>query len=318
MKHQAIVIREREVAELQPLEVPDHAECGHLFGRTVVSLMSPGTELAYNYLGKTFPSSPGYSTIFRVESIGDEVSDFEVGDLVFAMGRHQSFQHSVATETLKIPTDLKPEIAVLARLMGVSMTTLMTTTARPGDQVLVTGAGPVGFLAAPLFRIAGYQVSVVEPDEKRRELVTECGFQTYASIPMEEVSRQIALVVECSGHEQSVLDGCSVVRRRGEVVLVGVPWRKRTDLSAYDLLHKVFHNYVVLRSGWEWEIPRQSTPLFPHSNFDSFRLALKWLAEGRIQSEGQLQIYKPERAQEAYQANLHHRNTGLFTIFDWR
>ena len=37
----------------------------------------------------------------------------------------------------------------------------------------------------------------------------------------------------------------------GEVVLIGVPWVKRTDLSAFDLLHAVFHRYVYLRSGWE-------------------------------------------------------------------
>lgn len=46
-----------------------------------------------------------------------------------------------------MPDGLASETAVIARLMSVSMTTLMTTKARPGDRVVITGAGPVGFAA---------------------------------------------------------------------------------------------------------------------------------------------------------------------------
>lgn len=53
-----------------------------------------------------------------------------------------------------MPDGLASETAVIARLMSVSMTTLMTTKARPGDRVVITGAGPVGFLAAHLSGLA--------------------------------------------------------------------------------------------------------------------------------------------------------------------
>jgi threonine dehydrogenase-like Zn-dependent dehydrogenase len=124
--------------------------------------------------------------------------------------------------------------------------------------------------------------------------------------------------VECSGHEQAVLDACRVVRKRGEVVLVGVPWRRHTDAFAYDVLSLVFHKYVVLRSGWEWELPHHSADFAPHSIHSGFDTALDWLASGRIDVDKDLIVRKePREAQTAYQDLLNKQAHGLFTVFDW-
>jgi threonine dehydrogenase-like Zn-dependent dehydrogenase len=205
-------------------------------------------------------------------------------------------------------------------LMGVSMTTLMTTAARPGDRVLIAGAGPVGFLAAQMFAVCGYDVLVVEPDAVRRSQIEQSGIRrVFAKTPVEDASiaGSVALVVECSGHEQAVLDACRVVRKRGEVVLVGVPWRRQTDAFAHELLSLVFHKYVVLRSGWEWELPRHAADFSPHSVHAGFDTALRWLADGRIRTDGLIAQAAPRDAQRAYQDSFHHRTKGLFTVFDW-
>ena len=39
--------------------------------------------------------------------------------------------------------------------------------------------------------------------------------------------------------------------------MVGVPWARRTDLTAHQVLDAIFHRYAVVRSGWEWEVPRR-------------------------------------------------------------
>src|SRR5207237_1254329 len=121
---------------------------------------------------------------------------------------------------------------VFARLMGVSMSTLTTTTARPPERVLVTGLGLVGHLAAKIFAACGYQVTACDPSPVRREQAERRGIaRVLAAVPVDDpaFARQVALVVECSGHEQAVLDGLKVVRKRGEVSLVGAPWKRRTD-----------------------------------------------------------------------------------------
>ena len=163
-------------------------------------------------------------------------------------------------------------------------------------------------------------VLVAEPDAKRRRYIVQSGIPNVLDrVPAEDtdIVGTLALVVECSGHEQAVLEACRMVRRRGEVVLVGVPWRRHTEIFAHELLSLVFHNYVVLRSGWEWELPRQATDFNPRSIHTGFDTALRWLADGRIRTEGLITQTDPRDAQQAYQDLLHRRAQGLFTVFDW-
>ncbi len=125
-------------------------------------------------------------------------------------------------------------------------------------------------------------------------------------------------MVECSGHEQAVIDACQCVRKRGEVVMVGVPWQRKTDNFAFEVLHPVFHNYVLLRSGWEWELPTVPAEFRVNSIMGNLEAAVRWLAEGRITVEGLIQTCSPRDAQQAYQATPPpHAPRTLLTVFDW-
>ncbi len=320
MKCSAVAIVAKEQAELVDVPAPEPLGANDLRGPTLGTLVSPGTELASSYLGSKFPSFPGYAAVFVAEEIGPKVEAVSPGDLCFCMGPHRSYQQEDADAIRVIPAGLKPDHAVLARLMGVSMTTLMSTAARPGDHVVVSGAGPVGFLASQLFAFSGYRVSVVEPDAVRRGYVEQAGIShVYAAMPGEDdpITGTVALVVECSGHEQAVLDACNVVRKRGEVVLVGVPWQRRTSIYAQELISRVFFKFVVLRSGWEWQLPLNSADFNPHSIQSNFEAALRWLADGRVAVDKLIAHADPQDAQSVYQDLLHRRRQGLFTVFDW-
>src|SRR5688500_17254442 len=114
-------------------------------GRTIATLVSAGTELAV-YTGTAFPVQPGYACVFEVDEVGTDVADVRVGDLAFCMGTHAQRQCIERADVLLLPDGMLPEHAVYARMMGVSMTTLVTTKARPPGPVLVTGLGLVGHL----------------------------------------------------------------------------------------------------------------------------------------------------------------------------
>jgi len=313
-----------EHAELaaEPLRAEPLGE-GELVGRTLVSLVSAGTELASyrGLLSGKYPRGSGYAAVFEVEEAGPGVSDVRPGDHVFGMGGHRLRQRVRRRECVPLPASLEPERAVFARMMGVTMSTLVTTMARPPDLVAVTGLGVVGLLGAQIFAGCGYRVLACDPAPARREAARRCGLSDVRErIPLEDqsVCGQLALVLECSGHEAAALDGCRAVRKRGEVVLVGVPWERRSDLPAFDLLHAVFHSYAVLRSGWEWELPRQRGEFRPGSIFENFRAAVDWLAAGRVRVEGLGEARSPRDCQAAYQDLLHDRCTKLSVLFDWR
>lgn len=319
--HYEVTFTGYEQAELLPIEVPGTTvEAGKIAGPTVASLISAGTELGYGYQGKSFPQIPGYASVFHVEAVGEGAEGFAVGDLALAMGSHRSYQAHPARESWRVPDGLSGADATFARLMGVSMSTLTTTTARPPEKVVVTGLGPVGHLAAQQFQACGYDVLGYDPDARRRELAIRGGIANVCSeLPLEDPAwkEKVALVVECSGHEQSTLDGCRLVRQRGEVVLIGVPWRKRTDLSAHELLHAVFHRYAVVRSGWEWEVPRENSAFRTGSIKANIGAALAWLNEGKIKIAGLYSTYAPGDCQQAYQALLKAEEKSLGIVFDW-
>lgn len=317
----AVTITAPEQAELREVAPPlEPLEPREIRGRTLATLISPGTELASAYQGNHFPRVPGYAAVFEVEEVGSEISDFHPGDLAFCMGPHQSFQRVFREQALHVPFGLPPEKAVFARMMGVSMSTLTTTTARPPQKVLVMGLGLVGHLAAKIFACCGYEVIACDPAESRRRIALQAGLHSVlAAIPPQDshLIGQVALVLECSGHEGAALDGCRAVQKRGEVVLIGTPWRQRTDLPAHRLVQAVFHHYAVLRSGWEWELPLQPTDFFTNSIFGNLEAALHWLAEGRIQVDGLSAVLPPREAQQAYQSLLHPQEDRLTVVFDW-
>jgi len=311
----------RQVALLDCPIDPSPLKSVEVTGRTLASVISPGTELNYRFDGPLeTPYYPGYAAVFEIEQMGSEVTDLKVGQRALAMGAHGSRQRQHRADIVPLPEGLSPADGAIARLMGVSWTTLTTTTARPADRVLILGLGIVGNLAAQLFQSAGYSVTAVDPAESRRAIAQRSGItDVRAACPVEDpaFAGTITLTIDCSGHEQAVLDACKVVRKGGEVVLLGVPWKKRTDVSAFDILHVVFHKYVVLRSGWEWSLPRMGRDFSPGSIFGNFASAMHWLATGRVKAQGLYKLARPSEAQAAYNDLLQQRSEHLSTVFDW-
>ena len=89
-----ILITAPRHAELVPVDGPsgplpeDAVE-----GRTLATVVSVGTELAYAYTAESgHPHRPGYAAVFEVEAIGAKVTDLAPGDRAFCMGPHRSFQ----------------------------------------------------------------------------------------------------------------------------------------------------------------------------------------------------------------------------------
>jgi threonine dehydrogenase-like Zn-dependent dehydrogenase len=320
---QQVVFTDHQQAEL--ISVPMDEQplgAGEVFARTLYSAISAGTETAVyqNQRGDGYPFYPGYAAVCEIGEAGAEVTGIKPGDLAYAMAPHKSHHRLPADSLFPLPQGLLPEEAVLVRLMGVTMSTLVTTTARPPDKVLVSGLGMVGLMGAQGFQACGYDVYAVDPDPNRREAASRLGLRhVFAEPPLDDptIAGQVSLVVECSGHEAAALAGCQIVRKRGEVVLVGVPWFRKTDLLAHELLHAIFHKYAVVRSGWEWEVPRTPQEFQEGSIQANIAAGLQWLADGRVGVSGLYQLLSPTQCQEAYQGLMQRSLPKPAVVFDW-
>lgn len=307
--------------ELRPFADPTPLAADQIEGPALASAVSPGTEIACAYSKQdpaAAPSGTGYAMVFRVEHAGS-TSGFAPGDLAFVMTGHASYVRCAAANAMRVPAGVAPTDAALARLAGVSWSTLTTTAARPPSRVAITGLGIVGNLAAQIFAASGYRVLACDPNEGRRALLAGRGIDLRERLPLDDQAwaGQLDLIIDCSGHEAAVLDACKAVRKGGEVALVGVPWVKRTDLAAFDILHAVFHRYIHLRSGWEWEVPREQTDFRIGSIRDNTTAAMQWFATGRLRSTDIARIADPRDCAEIYR-DLKQQTGGYLTaVFDW-
>ena len=133
-----------------------------------------------------------------------------------------------------------------------------------GDDVLVTGPGPVGLLAAQVARAAGGSVHVrgTPRDNRRLAAARELGFETSTT---EETPVDADVVIECSGSEAGMAHGLSAARRGARYVQIGLAG-KPVSLP-FDLV--CFHE-LTITSGFA------STPT-------SWAKALELVTEGRVE-----------------------------------
>jgi L-iditol 2-dehydrogenase len=135
---------------------------------------------------------------------------------------------------------------------------------RPGDDVLVTGPGPVGLLAAQVARAAGGDVHVrgTPGDDRRLGAARELGFETSTT---EDTPVAADVVIECSGSEAGIANGLAAARRGARYVQIGLAGKPVT--LPFDLI--CFHE-LTIRSGFA------STP-------SSWRAALDLVTERRVE-----------------------------------
>lgn len=274
---------------------------GEISGHTICSLISPGTELALIH-GDNSPHNNtlkalGYASVFQVEHIGAGVTNYSRGDIVLCEGPHASYQRISSARGVRVPTGLEARSALFARMMSVSASAMVTSRARPGHRVGIVGLGLVGQLAARVFVASGFEVLAAELDDNRRILAPSTVTVT-SELPEESCD----LVLDCSGREAGILAGARALRSGGELVLTGVPWTRTSDLPLFELATLLFHHYLTVRSGWEWQLPYANTPplLAEPTMHRNITNALRWLHDGSVTVAGLFEEIYVSTASDAY------------------
>jgi glucose 1-dehydrogenase len=100
---------------------------------------------------------------------------------------------------------------------------------RPGQVALVTGAGPIGMLAALLGVQRGYQVHVFDQvhEGPKPHLVAALG-ATYHHGPIGDLDLRPDVVVECTGAGELVVGIARRVTQAGVICLIGISSEKRS------------------------------------------------------------------------------------------
>ena len=213
--------------------------------------------------GAKNPQILGHEFAGEVVAVGPKVSRVAVGDRVAIMplsycGRcaycSRGFQHLCATmgcvglshawggmaqlatvaeyQVVALPDGVTFQQGALIEPTAVAAYGVERGGVKPGDRVLITGAGPIGALAALCARAAGAStVYVSEPNAARRARAEALDVATVldpTTVDVPEVLREEAdglgvdVAIECSGHPNGFAAAVSSLRRRGTLAQTGL------------------------------------------------------------------------------------------------
>jgi 2-desacetyl-2-hydroxyethyl bacteriochlorophyllide A dehydrogenase len=269
-------LEERARSELQPREVRI---------RPLVSGISHGTELSL-YRGSSafdervfdrelrafvrrndgrssYPLTLGYELVGRIEEIGEQVAEFQPGDLVHAGASHaeEAVVDVDATAGTTYPLVSLPERDgsldrwLFASLGAVALVAAHDAHIKIGDHVVVVGLGAIGLMTVQLARLAGAsRVTAVDPVASRRELAQRLGADAVidpadAGDGAGALSKRLAggadVAIETSGVVAGIHDAIAAAGMGGRVVTVGFYQGGAGDLRLGEEWH---HNRIDMVS----------------------------------------------------------------------
>jgi L-iditol 2-dehydrogenase len=115
-----------------------------------------------------------------------------------------------------VPAGLTDEEGALMEPLSVAIWACRKARVGPGTGVLVSGAGPIGQLAAQVARALGATELTVTDVNSHRLAVAAAGGATrtidVSRLPLAEAGVEADVLLECSGHPDAVSDGLRAPR----------------------------------------------------------------------------------------------------------
>lgn len=155
-----------------------------------------------------------------------------------------------ARNLFPIPDSMSYEEGAMVEPLSVGIWACHRAGLEPGDDVLVTGAGPVGILAAQTARALGAaSVTLVDVSDFRLGLAKQFGFDVEKSD--EPSQRHFDVLLECSGAPGVLASGLWRLRTNGRAAMVGLP-KQSLELPLSKLNVKELTISLVNRYSHTW------------------------------------------------------------------
>lgn len=310
--------------------------------RTAWSAVSAGTELAV-YTGKhqwlqdpkmvdwKFPFRPGYSAAGTVESVGNDVKGWKAGDRVAFPGNHASGELlSLGHERgrlWKLPDTLDFKTAAWSCVARYGMGSSIRAGLTLGRSAAVLGLGIIGQWSLRCLKAAGaFPVIGIDAVAMRRQAALQGGADfvidpNAGPLPaqVQELlhARGAEIVADATGVPDAIPTAMSLACDAGQVIVVGSPRGKATDVNFYDDLHRRYvevsgaHGNMLFEPGHTrlagaWSIDKAEHWLL--GAFAQKRITLDGLITHQI---------KPDQLGMAYDGLLNQKEKFLGVVIEW-
>ncbi len=272
-------IRPRQ-AEIVEADVPVIKD-NQALAKTIVSNVSAGTEMAF-YRGTapqlnskmredglwedlpgaiTYPMQSdeegiwwmGYSAVSEIVETGRDVKDIREGDIVFTYGSHKEYQ-IVEENAIKVPDNLTCEQASFTTLTEIAFNSILDSSIKLMDNVVIIGMGTLGQLAVQMCKLAGAYVISADFLDSRLKLASKLGADVILN-PKKEgglaenvikiLGERSDVVIEVTGNSKALAEAVRCVRNDGQVTVVSFYQSPPDNFQPGREFH---HNRVIIRS----------------------------------------------------------------------
>jgi threonine 3-dehydrogenase len=208
------------------------------------------------------PMTVGHEFVGQVVEIGSEVRGFEIGDRVSGEGhitcgfcrncragkRHlcrnttgvgvnregcfAEYLSIPAFNAFKLPEAVSDDIASILDPLGNATHTALSFDL-VGEDVLITGAGPIGIMAVAIARFVGARhVVITDVNDYRLDLARKMGASAAINVGRESLDQVMQdlhmregfdVGMEMSGNPQALRDMLKAMHHGGKVALLGIP-----------------------------------------------------------------------------------------------
>lgn len=222
-------------------------------------------------------NSFGYSISGKIIEIGDDVSDFAIGDLVCAGGSGFAMHAGIVVVpknlVVKVPQGISLQDASTTTVGAIALHGIRRADLRLGENVVVIGVGLLGLLALQMLRASGVKVACIDINKNRLEIAKELGADLIVNSLEEDPTQAIqnwtngygtdaVLFMANTERYEPLSQAFRMCRKKGRVVLVGVSGMNidRNDIYRNEIDFLVSSSYGPGRYDDNYELKGQDYP----------------------------------------------------------
>lgn len=330
-----LMVREPFEVRLEEDDVPDLGRRQFLI-RNNATVMNMGTEMTIftgdyptgSWWDKhiQYPSWAGWGGLGEVAAVGEDVTEFRVGDRVVSDSSHGSYfvaqlEHPDAPQL--VPKAVSYDQAGLWSLSRVSMHGVRVAHIAFGESVVVVGQGAIGQLALRMARLSGaFPIIAVDLSSQRLALSVQGGATHTLMGSLEShldqiiylnKGRKVDCVIDVTGNPAVIPQALKLPRMGGRVILLGSP----RGVSQVDFHDQVHFGVDVIGAQWN-TYPQVESHINPWTTARNGELYLDLVQAGQIDVEGIIShTFNWRESPEVYRQIREDRSQFLAVRFDW-
>ena len=256
----------------------------------------PTLEAVFNKLGQPLPL--GYCNVGKVIAVGENVTDFKVGDRVASNGQHAEFVAVPQNLVAHIPDNVSDDEAAFTVIASIGLQGIRLCNPTLGETIVVTGLGLIGLLTAELLVANGCRVIGIDIDPAKIAIAEKKGIICVNPTNGTDTVKFVksftndigadGVIVTASAKDDSIISqAAQMSRKRGRIILVGVIGLQlsRAEFYEKELSFQVSCSYGPGRYDEQYEQKGQDYPL-PFVRWTekrNFEAVLQAISSGKLE-----------------------------------